>query len=98
MSLTVHTTEVFHLPRFLRKYWGTKRMAEQKITEASVLALVREHKITASKGAELLAVPLQDFLELMSEHQIPVLDYRPGEIEQDLKALRKSFSKAKSPK
>ena len=73
-------------------------MVEQKITEASVLALVREHKITASKGAELLAVPLQDFLELMSEHQIPVLDYRSGEIEQDLKALRKSFSKAKSPR
>ena len=73
-------------------------MAEKKNTEASVLALVREHKVTISRGAELLGVPLQDFLELMSEQCISVMDYDPGALEQDLKVLRKAFSRAKAPR
>ncbi len=70
-------------------------MAEKRITEAAVLSLVREHKVTISRGAELLGIPIQDFLELMSENQISVMDYEPGSLEQDLKALRKAFEKAK---
>ena len=64
-------------------------MTEEKITQAAVLEMVRSKQITSSKGAELLKIPLQDFLELMSEHRIPVLDYESDEIERDLKALRK---------
>ena len=58
------------------------------MTQATVLGMVKSKRITASRGAELLKIPLQDFLELMSQHRIPVLYYEPGEIEHDLKALR----------
>ncbi len=73
-------------------------MTEKKITEASVLSLVREHKVTISRGAELLGIPIQDFLELMSKNRISVMDYEPGTLEQNLKVLRKAFEKAKVSK
>ncbi len=63
-------------------------MAEEKRTQTTVLEMVKNKRITSSRGAELLKIPLQDFLELMSQHHIPVLDYEPGEIRQDLKSLR----------
>jgi predicted HTH domain antitoxin len=63
-------------------------MAEERITQAAVLEMVRNKQITPSRVAELLKMPLQDFLQLMSEHHIPVLDYESDEIEHDLKALR----------
>ena len=63
-------------------------MAEEKMTQATVLGMVKRKRITASRGAELLKIPLQDFLELMAQHHIPVLYYELGEIEHDLKTLR----------
>jgi len=48
-------------------------MAKKENTEASVLSLVREHKVTISRGAELLDIPIQDFLELMFKNQISVM-------------------------
>ena len=63
-------------------------MAKEKITQAAVLEMIRSKQITPSRGAELLDMPLQDFLELMAEHHIPVLDYEKGEMEHDLEALR----------
>jgi len=71
-------------------------MAKEKITQAAVLEMIRSKQITPSRGAELLKMPLQDFLELMAEHHIPVLDYEPSEIEHDLNTLRKVFTKAKT--
>ena len=64
-------------------------MAEKRITEASVLALVGEQKITASRGAELLNIPLQDFLDMMHAHGLTLCDETPEEIREDLKDLRK---------
>ena len=70
-------------------------MAEEKMTQAVVLEMVRSKQITPSRGAELLKVPLQDFLELMSKNRIPVLDYELGTLDRDLGTLRKNFTKAK---
>ena len=64
-------------------------MTEEKATRSTVLEMVRSKQITSSRGAELLEMPLQDFLELMAQHHIPVLDCQPGEIDGDLKALKK---------
>ncbi len=63
-------------------------MAEKEMTQTTVLKMVKNKRITTSKGAELLKMPLQDFLELMAQHRIPVLHYELGEIEHDLKTLR----------
>ena len=76
----------------------TEEMAEKKMTQTTVLKMIKNKRITASKGAELLKMPLQDFLELMSQHHIPVLGCESGEIRQDLKSLKEAFAKAKVPK
>ena len=56
-----------------------------------VLSDLRNRKITLSKGAETLNIPLQDLLELMDKYQIPVFDYKPGALKRDLETLKKAF-------
>jgi len=68
-------------------------MAEKKITEASVLALIEKQKITASRGAELLDMPLQDFLDMLHAHGLTLCDETPKEIREDIKDLRKVVKK-----
>ncbi len=68
-------------------------MAEKKITEASVLALVGEHKITASKGAELLGMSVWDFHDFMHAHGITLWDDTPEEMEEDARTLEKLFER-----
>ena len=46
-------------------------MAEKKITEAAVLALFREEKVSISRGAQLLSVPIQDFMYLTEPTPMP---------------------------
>ena len=65
-------TKTFDLPKVFQTYWGTKKVAEKKITEATVLSLFQEEKISTSKGAELLDIPIQDFMDLLNEHGIPL--------------------------
>ena len=60
--------------------------------------MVRDKEITLSKGAELLKMPLQDFLELVSENHISVLDYESRKVEHNLLALKKAFSKTRMSK
>jgi predicted HTH domain antitoxin len=72
-------------------------MAEE-MTQNAVLEMVRSKLATPSRGAELLKMPLQDFLELMSKHHVSVLDYEPDEVIQDLKSLKKAFPKTKVSK
>lgn len=87
------TTQMLHLPQILFDYWRPKKVAEQKITEASVLKLVRKKRISFSRGAELLDMPLQDFFDLAAEHKIPYLDYEKGELKREVEALKKAFQK-----
>ena len=63
-------------------------MAEEKMTQATVLGMVKRKRITASRGAELLKIPLQDFLELMAQHHISVWDCESDEIRHDLESLK----------
>ena len=67
-------------------------MAEKKITEASVLALVGENKITASKGAELLGISLWDLIDLAHARGVVIWDDTKEDMEEDRKVLER-FSK-----
>lgn len=68
-------------------------MAEEQMTEAAVLALIEKERITASRGAELLGIPLEDFFALMHAYGLTLCDDTPQEIRQDLKDLRKVLKK-----
>ena len=68
-------------------------MAEKKITEASVLALFRDEKVSISKGAQLLDIPIQDFMDLLYANGISIDDETPEEIDEGLRNLRDVFKK-----
>ncbi len=70
-------------------------MAEQKITEAVVLSLFQEEKITVSKGAELLGLPIQDFMDLLNQNGLALDDITPKEMAEDRKILQKLGKKYK---
>ena len=70
-------------------------MAEKEITEASVLALVAKHIITASRGTELLGMSEWNFHDLMHDNGVTLWDDTPEEVEEDLRDLRAFFREAK---
>ncbi len=70
-------------------------MAEQKITEAVVLSLFQEEKITVSKGAELLGIPIQDFMDLLNQSKLPLDEITSEGMAEDRKILQKLGKKYK---
>lgn len=52
-----------------------------------VLEQVRHHRISAGRGAELAGLRRYDFMLLMSQHGIPVIDLSPEELDAELAAL-----------
>ena len=70
-------------------------MAEKKITEASVLALFREEKVSISRGAQLLGIPIQDFMDLLYANDIALDDETPEEMEEGVRNIRAVLAKHK---
>jgi predicted HTH domain antitoxin len=56
-----------------------------KIREAFFMELLREHRISQGKAAELLGINRHDLLDLMSKYQVPVIDLTPEELKTELK-------------
>jgi predicted HTH domain antitoxin len=79
------------LPKVIVELWKTlekkKVPIEERVKQEIVLSMVRKHTISASRGAELLGMDYQDFLELMGKNEIPLFDYKAGEIKRDVETL-----------
>lgn len=84
---------LIRLPRTLIDLWKSSEQEEtpidERVEQEIVLSLVRRHRITASRGAELLRMPYQSFLDLMARNEIPLLDYSPEELRSEVEGLRK---------
>tara|TARA_Y100000310_G_scaffold218460_1_gene219762 strand:- start:7457 stop:7720 length:264 start_codon:yes stop_codon:yes gene_type:complete len=78
-------TTTFQLPQILFDYWKPKKKAEKKITEASVLELVKEKKISPGKAAELLNISRWNLMKLMSQHNLAIADFSPQELKTQIK-------------
>jgi len=66
---------------------------KRMITESTVLSLFREEKITASRGAELLSIPLQDFMDLLNQNELSLDDVTAEDMVKDLNTLQKLRTK-----
>jgi predicted HTH domain antitoxin len=79
------------LRRKLAEEWRALggKQASQRLEESMVLSLVRSHRITASRGAELLGMRYHDFLDLLAANDVAVIDYQSGEVRRDVKTLRR---------
>jgi predicted HTH domain antitoxin len=55
-----------------------------KAKEALVMELLREHRISQGKAAELLHITRMDLFPLMTKYRIPVLDLSKEEMQNEL--------------
>jgi DNA-binding NtrC family response regulator len=55
-----------------------------KVKESLVLELLREHRISQGKAAELLCIHRSDLFPLMTKYQISVVALTPEELRDEL--------------
>ena len=51
--------------------------------ELLVLDLFRQRKLSLGKSAEALEISYYDFIDLAADHNIPIADYEPGDIQTE---------------
>jgi predicted HTH domain antitoxin len=61
----------------LAQMLGPDESLPQALTEAVVLELFREHRISLGKGAELLGLSYREFLGLLEAKNIPIVTTPP---------------------
>jgi predicted HTH domain antitoxin len=87
MSETVYLSVEF--PKsFVEELWADEVHASVALKEAGVLELFRQGQISIRKAAELLGLSYRGFLEL-ARHQISLVNYEEGWIDQELEILDK---------
>lgn len=57
---------------------------ETKVKLALVMELLREHRVSQGKAAEILGVGRHELFDLMTSHRIPVIDLSPEELTNEL--------------
>lgn len=55
-----------------------------KVKEAFIMELLREHRISQGKAAEILGINRHDLFDLMTKHHVPVIDLTPEELQVEL--------------
>jgi predicted HTH domain antitoxin len=50
--------------------------------------MVRKEIVTAGRGAQILKIPIYDFIQLMADHGMDWYDQSKGELDAELKLLR----------
>ena len=64
---------------------------ETKVKESLVMELLREHRLSQGKAAELLGLDRDEIFNLMAKYRIPVIDLTPEELKSELqKSLPRS--------
>ena len=74
--------------RLVDRYGGEDATAA-RISRAAVLELLREGEMTSGEAAEALDLTRRDVLELMTQHEIPVANYNPAELDAELDTLKR---------
>jgi len=57
---------------------------ETKVKESLVMELLREHRLSQGKAAELLGLDRDKLFDLMAKYRIPVIDLTPEELKSEL--------------
>lgn len=64
----------------------------EDVKRAAVLDWVRTEQLSWRAGAELLGMPLREFLTLMAAHKIPAAEYEAGWLDTELEAFKTATS------
>ena len=79
----VKTTSI-ELPEEITDLFSKKEL-ETSVRRWAVLELVRTGKLSSGKAAEVLGMTRWDFMELMSDQNIPMADFPEDELERQMK-------------
>ena len=58
-----------------------------KANTALVLGLFEAGKVSSGYGARMLGITRRDFLDLLFEHKISLVDYPPGALEEEMRLV-----------
>ena len=78
------------LPRLLKRRGNltvskrTSQAVPKNLRFEDVLEGLRTHKLSLRRGAELLQMPYRAFLELMTAHRVPSIDYDAGWLDKEM--------------
>lgn len=53
----------------------------------TALQLYKNHKLTLGQAAEVANMDWYQFVTALDQHEIPVIDYAPAELEQEMQRL-----------
>ena len=80
-----------HCPRSvyqaLRAQGKDKQTLGQEARESLALRLYGEHRLSLGKAAELAALPIVKFMDLLQALQMPVIEYGEDEYAQDIRTI-----------
>lgn len=60
------------------------REIEKRVKQALVMDLLREHRLSQGKAAELLGLSRHELFDLMAKHHVPVIDLSADELKSEL--------------
>jgi predicted HTH domain antitoxin len=69
--------------------YGGEASAAVRISKAAAMELLREGELTSGEAAEALNMTRRRILEIMAERNIPVANYDPVELQEELQTLQR---------
>lgn len=69
--------------------------AQEHALEQAVVELYKEGSISTGVGAELLQMPLYDFIRFLGQHQVSIFNYTAEELDQDVQAAKPAHDDAR---
>ena len=83
--LEIHCPQ--HVYQTLRAQGKDKQTLGREARESLALRLYGEHRLSLGKAAELAALPIVKFMDLLHALQMPVVEYGDDEYAQDLQTI-----------
>ena len=71
-------------PEEVIELYGEEEL-KNSVRKWSILELIKNGKLSSGKAAEILGMTKWDFMELMSEYDIPMANFPPEELEKQAK-------------
>jgi predicted HTH domain antitoxin len=87
-------SKTIQVPDELAQLLGADERLPQAFTEAVVLELFRECRISAGKASELLGLSYREFLNLLQTKNIPVVTTPPRDSQEMVEFLRRAEGSA----
>lgn len=71
--------------------------ARKHALQQAVIELYKEGSISTATGAELLQMPLYDFIQFLGQHRVSIFNSTPEELDQDAKAAKAAHDEVREP-